>query len=330
MEIAGYPHYENVCSNILAFFMDPEEPHGLGTLVLDALMSVGRSAEADGAIGGNIAVEREVSTDRGRIDLLVTSDDHAVLIENKIHARVSNPFDDYANYLDHIANGRAKYKFLLTLSSTNEGDEWGFTNLTHREFVRQIRTLLGHYISSADARHLTMFLDFLSTLENLQEGTRMDKGFIKFLAERGDDVRSLLNDLKSFRDELKKKVRELGALVEVAGHRNVHQWLYSDRAGLLEVLVHDIRVSEDLPVFIDAVIDPHGWHISIFVRRGGNRSKLRDLLQHLEIPFEENGRFNYPAQFAYDENLDRIRQVLQELVDKLATSHEREGDLGPA
>ena len=27
MEIAGYSHYENVCSNILAFFMDPEEPH---------------------------------------------------------------------------------------------------------------------------------------------------------------------------------------------------------------------------------------------------------------------------------------------------------------
>ena len=27
MEIAGYPHYENVCSNILAFFFDTEEQH---------------------------------------------------------------------------------------------------------------------------------------------------------------------------------------------------------------------------------------------------------------------------------------------------------------
>ena len=24
MEVAGYPHYENVCSNILAFFLDPK------------------------------------------------------------------------------------------------------------------------------------------------------------------------------------------------------------------------------------------------------------------------------------------------------------------
>ena len=37
MEIAGYPHYENVCSNFLAFFFDPEGPHGLGSLFLDAL-----------------------------------------------------------------------------------------------------------------------------------------------------------------------------------------------------------------------------------------------------------------------------------------------------
>ena len=29
MEIGGYPHYENVCSNFLAFFLDPAGPHGL-------------------------------------------------------------------------------------------------------------------------------------------------------------------------------------------------------------------------------------------------------------------------------------------------------------
>ena len=28
MQIAGYPHYENVCSNILAFYLDPAEEHG--------------------------------------------------------------------------------------------------------------------------------------------------------------------------------------------------------------------------------------------------------------------------------------------------------------
>jgi hypothetical protein len=40
MEISQYPHYENVSSNILAFFLDPSNPHGLGSLCLDALLEV--------------------------------------------------------------------------------------------------------------------------------------------------------------------------------------------------------------------------------------------------------------------------------------------------
>ena len=325
MEIAGYPHYENVSSNILAFFMDPEESHGLGPLILDALASAVSIADADEGVGGNVSVEREVSTDAGnRIDVLIESDDRVILLENKIYAGASNPFDDYAGYLDRISDGRAKHKILLTLYPTNEGSKWDFTNLTHEELVAQIRSLLGHYVSRADARHLTMFLDFLNTLENLRKGTRMDKQFVKFLAERDDDVRNFLNDLKSFRDELRGKVRELGTLVDVERHQNVRQWPYRSRTGQAEVLVHDIYVSEDLPIFVDTIIDAHGWQVQIFVRRGGNRTKLRDYLQRLEISFQENGRFIHPAHFTYDENLERISPVLQDLIDKLATSQECE------
>ena len=59
-------------------------------------------------------------------------------------------------------------EFLLTLYPTDEGSEWDFKNLTHEEFVGQIRSLLGRYVSDANTRYLTMFLDFLNTLENLR------------------------------------------------------------------------------------------------------------------------------------------------------------------
>ena len=142
MEIARYPHYENVCSNILAFFMDPEESHGLGTLVLDALTSAGNITTADQGVGGNVSVEREVVTrDGNRIDILITSYDHAILVENKIYASVINPFDDYAAYLDKIAGARRNDKILLTLYPTNAGRDWDFKNLTHEGFVGHIRSL---------------------------------------------------------------------------------------------------------------------------------------------------------------------------------------------
>jgi hypothetical protein len=83
MEIDGYPHYENVCSNFLAFFFDPESPHGLGSLFLDALVGSVGIIGGERGLGDNVSVEREATTEAGnRIDLLVTSDSHAVLIEN--------------------------------------------------------------------------------------------------------------------------------------------------------------------------------------------------------------------------------------------------------
>ena len=61
MEVAGYPHYENVCSNILAFFFDPSKPHGLGTLFLDALARVGGIKDQEGTISGNVHIHPAIS-----------------------------------------------------------------------------------------------------------------------------------------------------------------------------------------------------------------------------------------------------------------------------
>jgi hypothetical protein len=89
MEIAGYPHYENVCSYFLADFLDQAKPHALGTLVLDALTSVGSITTTHEGVGGNVSVERQVHTDAGnRIDILLESDTHAILIEKTKFLRV--------------------------------------------------------------------------------------------------------------------------------------------------------------------------------------------------------------------------------------------------
>lgn len=334
IEIAGYPHYENVCSNMLAFFMDPTESHGLGALVLDALANAASIAGIDEGIGGNISVEREVTTEKGnRIDILIESDARVVLIENKIFADASNnPFDDYAAHLDGMSDGREKHKFLLTISPTSKGGEWEFTNLTYDKFVDQIRSMLGYHVAEADNRYLTLFLDFLNTLENLKEGTRMNQEFLKLLSERDADIQGLLTEVKRFQDELRQKVKHLRDLIDVENYPNVKQGIWRQKPKLFDILHHTISLSENLPIAIETVVCPQGWGIQIFVRQGGDHLKLKDLLQSLDIPFEEGqsfvnpARFAYihPKRFAYNENLDCIELLLQELIDKLATSQVRE------
>lgn len=344
MEIAGLPRGENVCSSILAFFLDPEEAHGLGTLVLDALADAGDKTETfgDGNIGGNVSVKREeftdkISTDkRKRIDILIRSDDHVIVIENKTarNPRIDNPFDVYADYQKEIAGNRHKPKILLTVTPSSAGSEEGFDNITHARLVREIRERMGHHVSDADTRYLTLFLDFLNTLENLKEGTRMDQKLVAFLAKRREYVVDLLTKVEDFNKELDKKGKELRTLIDVEGHENVEQSFWCDRKELYYDLIHYIQISETLTIVLEASIFPEGWQIWMWPRGGDHsvledRSEMKDVLDRLEIPADEyyDEGFLHRLSFdhehhenlGYDEDIDSVAELLQGLIDKLAT-----------
>lgn len=330
MEIAGYPHYENVCSNFLAFFLDPEGPHGMGSLFLDALWDALNGAESGEAFRGNVTVEREVSTSAGnRIDILIRSDSYAVLIENKVFAAVANPFEDYATYLNTLKDedGVAyenKYKILLTLNPSGEGANWGFTNLRHSDLASAVRSSLGHYVSGADSRYLTLMLDLLNTLEHLGKGTgmtpRTNQDFIKLLAERTGDVEMLLAGLREFWSEARGKVRELGTLIDVESQQNVQQYNWRSNVSLMAVLQHYIEVDGKPYIGVDTVIYPRGWEIQIYPYRVGARSEVKGLLNELGIQHEEKERFIYAERFDYGADLTLIAPVLQGILGKLSRS----------
>jgi hypothetical protein len=325
LEIAGCPHYENVCSNILAFFFDSRKPHGLGTLFVDALAQVLGIDNREGAIGGEIVVEREVTTRNGnRLDILIQTDNWIFLIENKIFSAAGNPFGDYAGYIKDLwPKNRATEKILLTPARTTDGAEDGFKNVLHRELVGKVRALLGQYATAADTRYLIFVLDFLNTLDNLQRSTAMDEAFVKLLADRCENVEDLLRQISTFKDEIRSKITELASVTRFQGRPNVRQWPWRDRGRLLDVLVHEIKLSSGLLVRIDTIIRPKGWEIQIYLpSRSGNRSELCALLQRLEISCEEPSgkeeRFTLPTRFEYSEKLDSIQSALQQLIVRLA------------
>ena len=334
MQIAGYPHYENVCSNILAFFFDPSNPHGLETLFLDALARTAGIENSEGTLSSGVEVEREATTEAGNsIDILIQSDSHAILIENKIFASIANPFADYAAHLDSLAEHRDQHKFLLTLKPVGESIErdigHGFRNVTHAQLVNEIRGLLGFYVASADTRYLTFMLDFLNTLDYLQGGMVMNLEFVDFLASKHNEVEAFLGKIKNFRGELRSKVAGLKELIDFNDYPNVQQSLWRTEAlPLRDYLVHNIDIrnntAQDFVVGVDTIIDPNGWEIQIFTRgrdTPDKRERLRALLQILEIPFEEQKggvRFVYPTRFSYAADLNEIAQAVEKVVDKLA------------
>jgi PD-(D/E)XK nuclease superfamily protein len=328
MEIGGYPHYENVCSNFLAFFFDPEGPHGLGSLFLKALAGSVGIEGVDRGLGGNVSVEREVFTEAAnRIDILIRSDSYAVLIENKIFAAVANPFEDYAAYLRSLKNesrevypDENKIKILLTLYPSGVGSEWGFVNVTHAEFAGAVRSSLGHHVSGADTRYLTLMLDFLNTLENLGEGTRMNQEFINLLAERSEEVATFLKGITDVRTEVKKKAlalgERIGERIDLQDHEDVLllPWQPNPNHDLVYLLQYRVSIDDDSYAVVQPSVSPSGWQIQTFHRvspKSQHRLKLQESLGKNGIPPEAEAVV-HPKRFGYDqEDLGSIAEVVE-------------------
>ena len=337
MEISGYSHYENVCSNILAFFFDPGKPHGLGTLFLDSLARIGGIEDQGASLGGDVEIHREVHTGgRNFIDILIKTGSYAIVIENKIFAGADyNPLDDYAKHIS-TQDQPNKCKFLLTLKPIAEYTEseigkHGFKNVTYRRLVDEIRGLLGKYISSADTRYLTFMLDFLNTLDNLQGGIIMNLEFSDFIVKNGnfEEAKRFIREIETFKSDLRASVKRLESHIDVSRFDNVRQWLYRDKnSPFHDVLVHDIKVSSfEYDIAIGTVISFNGWEVWIHPRNENSdeMERLGNLLQSLEIPVKPKKSIHWePIRFVHQQSckdaaaLEEIAPIVEEVVCKLA------------
>ncbi len=164
LDIADMPHYENVISNFYAYFLRPEEDHGLKNLFLDTLQDILNDKDF---LNSNIVVTREESTqDDKRIDLLIRDDlGKCIIIENKIYHVLNNPL---ATYWSH-AGGKDEEKRGVVLSLRKETIEkdWQnrFTAITHKEWIDAIVAKVDY--KALDERQRILFQDFIQNIRNL-------------------------------------------------------------------------------------------------------------------------------------------------------------------
>lgn len=323
MEIARYPHYENVCSNILAFFLQPDAPHGLAYLLVESLLALTDVEEHQ----ANITVEREVPTHTGnRIDLVIESDTHVIAIENKIFHSVNNPFHDYQDYIETCNPGQKNIvKLLLSLNVTPEHTLCGFHPITYADLFFQVRTRIGDYLTDAENKYVIFLLDFMKTIEHLTQEPSMNRAFLTLLQERQGDVLDLITEVEKFRAELRSKVKELGQLIEVKNQSfPIKQVCWRESQQLADYLVHEIKVSGDFTIAIDAVISINGWTIKILTRQNKNKFRLKEILTQLGISYDEEvgdekGR-SITGTFDYAEKPENIQPHVQNLIDQI-TQH---------
>ena len=262
MEIAGYPHYENVCSNILAFFFDTNEVHGFGDLFVRSLYECLREETPATDDLQTINVSREVPTSSGkRIDILIETDNYVFAIENKIWHHLHNDLADYAKHAQKVAKEEKKEILLIILSPYGVHSSLlhsGFISLTFENLFDKVKEQLGKYLHRGTSAYLPQLTDFMETMLNHTKKTPMNLEMINFLIKEKETIDTLIKERNKVYGTIIRKVKQVKNLIDGGEHK---QWVYDKFC-----LVHDIQISDKLTIAVDTWFLAEGIETTIFVR----------------------------------------------------------------
>lgn len=266
MEVSGYPHYENVCSNILGFYFDTTAEHDLQDLLISAFLRV---VEKESVNSGVVTVSREHGTgNKGRIDLLIESELFIIAIENKIYHWVANDLDDYAETIYRLAKeNQVVIKVVLGLNPIKDEKSLrgGFVSVTYNQLWQEVRNLLGHYIAQANPKWSTYLFDFMETTTNLAGENMELKQTDQFFIERNDDIEAMLTERNAFLRRLTQKIATLVDMMKETSE--VTALVPTPYSYAKDRLVLDFeKLGGNYDISFDFYLTPAGWDLQLFGR----------------------------------------------------------------
>lgn len=222
--VSGYPHYENVASNVLAFFFDCKQEHNFKDLWLKSLIDC-YNKKMDQSItlevSRNIEISREEYTADGRIDLFIECDDKIIVVENKIYSGVGNPLESYHRYAIERARGNNAQviEILLSLRKEenryDEKDGYNFINITYHELLSQVKKNKANYIKDESNKWVIYMNEFCDNIRCLQEDSmqEINTKWQEFLSGHNEEIKSFFEkfntDIELKRENFKRIVGNL-------------------------------------------------------------------------------------------------------------------------
>lgn len=328
MEISGYPHYENVCSNILQFYLDPYNEHGLKDLVLNSLMHLIDKDFNFDIDFEEIEVYREyTSIADNRLDLLILTENYAIGVENKIFHHLHNDLTDYKNtVLSYCYNSRKPVFIVLSLNKLTSPDDIikissnNFINITYEQLFENIKRDIGRYLLNSDISYLNHLTDFIKSIENLIPKTMENRLLYTFFKNNLETIQELTDRFNEYRNSLYQKIYQLNDAIpqDVFAPSAERQWIYDKRC-----LVHDYTINSKFKVAVDAYIDVNGWEIQVFGRNPQSTdfifNKMCREIDFLPKPYDtyERGERLIYAKFDTDTDISTIAQTLTDLLARI-------------
>ena len=209
LEIANQPHYENVISNIYAFFFDTEEEHMLGDLFINSLVNCmkGKFNNEWSADFNDFDVLTEYTTKEGRIDILLINDDSAIIIENKIYHHLNNDLAEYSEYIKDQVSNDCVYGIVLSLKEIKSKQD-NFISLTHKELLNEVLQNIGEYLINASEKYIGFLKDFYLNIINLSE-KNMKNNELEFYLTHQKKITDLVKLENHYKDHIKSEIKSV-------------------------------------------------------------------------------------------------------------------------
>lgn len=229
----GGDRFEERCSRILRFYLDPNGQHRLKTLLLNSLLEVALNADVHFSPLKTKVITEEITEDGKFIDITVITDSMVIAIENKIGASLYNPLDSYVNHINkNYTDKGLKLFIVLSVKRITDSHELqkmkenGYIYVNYSSFFTAIKRNLGNYALDADQAYLTFLLDFIRTIENRFYNRNME--LKKFFYENRKDINRMLWHYENFKNEIFQMRKEQISQYKtrICATTGVEWWVY--------------------------------------------------------------------------------------------------------
>lgn len=200
--ISKQPHYENVWSNIYAFFFKVSGEHHLKDLFIKSLVQlINKKVNQEYSFSNRFNIETEYSTKKnGRIDLLLFTNGEAIIIENKVYHYLNNDLNDYWNSIKQPQ----KQGVVLSLKKISKTGNENFINITHLELMQCVMGNLSVYFSEANEKYLIYLKDFYQNVINMSNPIESES--LRFFYQYQKEINEINNVRKSVTNHIKSQI----------------------------------------------------------------------------------------------------------------------------
>jgi hypothetical protein len=254
LEISGQPHFENVCSNILAFYFNTNESHGFKDLVLKSFIECFDESLLVKYDIETINIERELYLDeQKRIDIVIECNDLVISIENKIYHILNNRLDVYVESIKSRYPNK-NYKFIVLSIKEEHPENEEFFPITYEKFFYKLKQNIGGYFVNSNNQYTTFLIDFIQTIENLNKMKRHNQKYIEFYLKNKNEVDCLIKEHEDLKKTLYIKVNQLYDLISTTENSNIiKKWIYLKNVIVVDFNFNGIIVGLDIIITFNKI-----------------------------------------------------------------------------